>query len=79
MRARTNTLRIGFKGKKSPPIIVFRYESQDHQIAIYLDDREFILNGIKNNWGIGDRARNYNIHNQATNEVISPKTLHNIT
>ncbi len=51
---RTSTLRIGFKGKKSPPRIVFRYGSQDHQIAIYLDIRRFILNGIKKNWGIND-------------------------
>jgi hypothetical protein len=51
---RTSTLRIGFKGKKSPPRIVFRFGSQDHQIAIYLDVRRFILNGIKNNWGIDD-------------------------
>jgi hypothetical protein len=53
---RTSTLRIGSKGKKSPPRIVYRYGSQDHQIAIYLDVRRFLLNGIKKNWGIGDAS-----------------------
>lgn len=47
---RDSTLRMGSKGKKSPPRIVFRYGNQDKQIAVYLDTQRFLLNGIKNNW-----------------------------
>ncbi|MBT0159922.1 hypothetical protein G4O51_08050 [Candidatus Bathyarchaeota archaeon A05DMB-2] len=40
----TYTLRIGFKGKKKPPKIVFRYGNQDKQIKKFLENRDFILN-----------------------------------
>ena len=39
----TYTLRIGFKGKKKPPKIVYRYGNQDKQIAKFLENRNFIL------------------------------------
>ena len=39
----TYTLRIGFKGKKRPPIIVKRYGNQDKQIRKFLENRNFIL------------------------------------
>jgi hypothetical protein len=43
----TYTLRIGFKGKKKPPKIVYRYpkdgRNQDKQIAKFLENRKFIL------------------------------------
>jgi hypothetical protein len=37
------TLRIGFKGKKKPPTIIYRYGNQDRQIAKFLANRKFIL------------------------------------
>ncbi len=40
---RTYTLRIGFKGRKKPPKIVFRYGNQDRQIKKFLENRDFIL------------------------------------
>lgn len=40
----TYTLRIGFKGNKNPPKIVFRYGNQDKMIKEFLDNRDFILN-----------------------------------
>jgi hypothetical protein len=40
------TLRIGFKGKKKPPKIVYRYGNQDKQIKKFLENRDFILNFI---------------------------------
>jgi hypothetical protein len=43
----TYTLRHGFKGKKKPPRIVFRYGNQDKQIAKVLDTRNFILNFLE--------------------------------
>lgn len=39
----TTTLRIGFKGKKKPPKIVYRYGNQDKMIKEFLDNRQFIL------------------------------------
>ena len=39
----TSALRIGFKGKKKPPKIVYRYGNQDKQIAKFLENRNFIL------------------------------------
>lgn len=39
----TFTLRIGFKGKKKRPRIVFRYGCQDKQIKQFLLNRKFIL------------------------------------
>jgi hypothetical protein len=46
---KTETLRIGFKGKKKPPKIVFRYGNQDKQIAKFLENRDFILNFLQAN------------------------------
>jgi hypothetical protein len=43
----TYTLRIGFKGKKKPPKIVYRYGNQDKQIAKFLENRDFILDFLK--------------------------------
>jgi hypothetical protein len=39
----TFTLRHGFKGKKNPPKIVYRFGAQDKQIAKFLANRKFIL------------------------------------
>jgi hypothetical protein len=39
----TYTLRCGFKGRKKPPRIVFKYGNQDKMIAEFLDNRQFIL------------------------------------
>jgi len=39
----TDSLRIGFKGKKKPPKIVYRWGNQDGQIAKFLENRKFIL------------------------------------
>jgi hypothetical protein len=44
------TLRIGFKGKKNPPRIVYRYGNQDKQIAKFLANRQFILDFLRD-WG----------------------------
>jgi hypothetical protein len=46
---KTETLRIGFKGKKKPPKIVFRYGNQDKQIAKFLENRNFILEFLELN------------------------------
>ena len=43
----TYTLRHGFKGRKKPPRIVYRYGNQDKQIAKFLANREFIHNFLK--------------------------------
>jgi len=44
----TFTLRIGFKGKKiKPPKIVYRYGNQDKMIAVWLANREPILDFLK--------------------------------
>jgi hypothetical protein len=43
----TYTLRHGFKGKKRPPKIVYRYGNQDRQIARFLANRQFILDFLK--------------------------------
>ena len=47
------TLRIGFKGKKKPPIIVYRYpkdgRNQDRQIAKFLENRNLILEFLELN------------------------------
>jgi hypothetical protein len=45
----TFTLRIGFKGKKKPPRIVYRWENQDKQIAKFLENRNFILEFLELN------------------------------
>jgi len=37
------TLRCGWKNRKKPPKIVFRYGNQDKGIAEFLDNREYIL------------------------------------
>jgi hypothetical protein len=46
---KTYTLRIGFKGKKKPPKIVYRWGSQDRQIAKFLENRNFILEFLELN------------------------------
>ena len=46
---KTHTLRIGFKGKKKPPKIVYRWGSQDRQIAKFLENRNFILEFLELN------------------------------
>jgi len=40
----TDTLRVGFKGKKKPPKEVFRFGNQDKMIAEFEDNRNYILN-----------------------------------
>ena len=40
----TDTLRVGFKGKKKPPKTVFKDGNQDKMIAEFEDNRNFILN-----------------------------------
>jgi len=40
----TDTLRIGFKGRKKPPREVYRYGNQDKMIKEFQDNRQFILN-----------------------------------
>jgi len=40
---RTYSLRIGFKGKKKPPKIIYRWGNQDGQIKKFLENRKFIL------------------------------------
>jgi hypothetical protein len=45
----TYTLRIGFKGKKKPPKIVYRWGNQDRQIAKFLENRNFILDFLDSN------------------------------
>jgi hypothetical protein len=44
---KTSTLRIGNKGKKKPPKIIYRFGKQDNQIRKFLDNRAFILDSIK--------------------------------
>jgi hypothetical protein len=39
----TYTLRLGFKKRKKPPKIVFRYGNQDKKIKEFLDDGDFTL------------------------------------
>jgi hypothetical protein len=43
----TSTLRLGTKGDKPAPKIVFRYGSQDRQIKKLLETRKIILDSIK--------------------------------
>ena len=43
----TYTLRLGFKGKKKPPKIVYRFGNQDKQIAAYLSNRDFVFNFLE--------------------------------
>jgi hypothetical protein len=43
----TYTLRLGFKGKKKPPKIVYRYGNQDKQIKKFLSNRAFVLNFLE--------------------------------
>ena len=50
----TFTLRIGFKGKKKPPKVVYRYGNQDRQIAKFLENRNFILNFLTQSERRGD-------------------------
>jgi hypothetical protein len=45
----TWSLRIGFKGKKKPTKIVYRWGSQDRQIARFLENRGFILGFLELN------------------------------
>ena len=54
LHKRTYTLRIGFKGKKKPPKIVYRYGNQDKQIAKFLENRAFILNFLAQSEKRGD-------------------------
>jgi hypothetical protein len=39
----TYTLRCGFKNRKKPPRIAYRFGNQDKMIAEFLDNRKFIL------------------------------------
>ena len=39
----TSALRIGFKGKKKPLKIIYRYGNQDRKISMFLENRKFIL------------------------------------
>lgn len=41
-RKRTSTLRLGNKGEKSPPIIIYRYGKQDKEIRDFLEERREI-------------------------------------
>jgi len=43
----TYTLRLGFKGKKKPPKIVYRFGNQHRQIAKYLSRYDFALNFLE--------------------------------
>jgi hypothetical protein len=43
---KTSTLRIGNKGNKESPKMVFCYGNQDRQISRFLENRNFILNSI---------------------------------
>ena len=49
----TDSLRIGFKGKRKPPKIVYRYpkdgSNQDKQIAKFLENRNCILEFLELN------------------------------
>jgi hypothetical protein len=44
----TFTLRIGFKGRKKPPKILFKYGNQDKMIKEFLDNGNFILKCLDN-------------------------------
>jgi hypothetical protein len=44
----SSTLRIGPKGDKSPPRIVFRYGKQDKAIKSFLEYRRLVLRTIRN-------------------------------
>jgi len=46
----TFTLRVGFKGKKKPPKIVYRWGNQDRQIAKFLENRKFILDFLESSF-----------------------------
>jgi hypothetical protein len=43
----TYTLRIGFKERKKPPRIIYRFGNQDKQIRKFLENRKFILDSLK--------------------------------
>jgi hypothetical protein len=43
----TFTLRVGFKKRKKPPRIVYRFGNQDGQIARFLANRKFILDFLE--------------------------------
>jgi len=43
----TYSLRIGFKGRKKPPKIVYHMGNQDRQIAKFLENRNFILDFLE--------------------------------
>lgn len=47
---RSSTFRIGPKGKKKPPTIVFRYGSQNEKIEEYMSNRRFLLRWLKLYW-----------------------------
>jgi hypothetical protein len=51
----TYTLRHGFKGRKKPPRVVYRYGNQDKQIAKFLSNRAFILGFLKDSEGLVNR------------------------
>jgi hypothetical protein len=42
----SSTVRLGSKGKKSSPIVVFTYGKQDGQIAEFLETRRFVLDTL---------------------------------
>jgi hypothetical protein len=54
LQKETYTLRIGFKGRKKPPRIVYRYGNQDKQIAKFLSNRAFIHSFLEDNacWSV---------------------------
>jgi hypothetical protein len=43
----TLTLRMGFKGKKKPPEIIYRYGKQDKMIKEFEDNQNFILESLE--------------------------------
>jgi len=43
---RSSTVRIGSKGNKPPPRIVFRYGQQEGQIAKFRETRRFVLDAL---------------------------------
>ena len=55
----TYTLRIGFRGRKKPPRIAYRWGNKDRQIAKFLENRNFILDFL-------DSTRVDNLNGQKT-------------
>lgn len=51
----TDTLRIGFKGRKKPPREVYRFGNQDKMLAEDEDNRQFVKNFMKEHDG-GDKS-----------------------